>query len=302
LNILHIHDQAGVACILAKFQEMQGAKSRVISLVGSDKYSIKEYYKDKVNLVGKDIFYQYCLKEADTYDIIHVHSVEGMVLKLRKKYGNKKKIILHYHGTDLRGAYKKRRSLDFRLKRFGVRIKNRLVLLRNGYTGSLQHTVQKLSDAVLVSTPDLAKLADNSIYLPNPIDTELFNKNNKNGIKQDHKYDAITIKTEAIDIQKTLNYIKERNLSHNVYVYDRISRPIKYKDMPYLLKQYNTFVDLRFVKGELLQNLSKTALESLACGLQVLNYQLKYLKQLSPEHEPVNVVKKLFNIYSGIQK
>jgi hypothetical protein len=72
--------------------------------------------------------------------------------------------------------------------------------------------------------------------------------------------------------------------------------------MPYLLKQYNTFVDLRFVKGELLQNLSKTALESLACGLQVLNYQLKYLKQLSPEHEPVNVVKKLFNIYSGIQK
>ena len=301
MNILHIHDQAGVACILAKFQEMQGAKTKVISLVGSDKYSIKEYYKEKVDLVEKDIFYRYCLNEADTYDIIHVHSVEAMVLKLRKKYGNKKKIILHYHGTDLRGAYKKRRSLEFRLKRFGVRIKNRLVLLSNGYTESLQHTVQKLSDKVLVSTPDLAKLAVNSIYLPNPIDTELFNKN-KNGIKLDDKYDAITIKTEAIDIQKTLNYIKENNLNYNIYVYDRTSNPIKYPNMPYLLKKYNTYVDLRFVKGELLQNLSKTALESLACGLEVLNYQLKYIKQLSPEHEPNNVVNKLFNIYSDIKK
>lgn len=300
MNILHIHDQAGVACILAKFQEMQGAKTKVISLVGSDKYSIKEYYKDKVDLVEKDIFYRYCLNEADTYDIIHVHSVEAMVLKLRKKYGNKKKIILHYHGTDLRGAYKKRRSLDFRLKRFGVRIKNRLVLLSNGYTESLQHTVQKLSDKVLVSTPDLAKLADNSIYLPNPVDTELFNKNNKNDIKRDDKYDAITIKTEAIDIQKTLDFFKEQNFSHRMYVYDRITKPIKYGQMPYLLAKYKTYVDLRFVKGKILQNLSKTALESLACGLEVLNYQLKYLKHLSPEHDPVNVVNKLFKIYSNI--
>ncbi|HEX6294465.1 MAG TPA: hypothetical protein VFZ46_04870 [Nitrososphaeraceae archaeon] len=302
MNILHIHDQAGVACILAKFQEIQGSKSKVISLVNSDKYSIKEYYKDKVNLVEKKNFYRYCINEAHTYDIIHVHSVEAMVLKLRKKYGNKKKIILHYHGTDLRGAYKKRVSLEFRLKRFGVQIKNRLGLLKNGHTGSLQHTVQKLSDVVLVSTPDLAKLANNSIYLPNPIDTELFNKKYKDDIKYDDKYDAITIKTEAIDIQKTLNYIEEKNLSHNVYIYDRTSKPIKYKDMPFLLKKYNTYIDLRFVKGKLLENLSKTALESLACGLQVLNYQLKYLNQLPSEHEPVNVVKKLFNIYSSIQK
>ena len=130
----------------------------------------------------------------------------------------------------------------------------------------------------------------------------MFNKNNKNDIKRDDKYDAITIKTEAIDIQHTLNYIKEKNLSLNVYIYVRISKPIKYKDMPYLLKKYNTYVDLRFVNGKLLQNLSKTALESLACGLEVLNYQLKYIKQLSPEHEPNNVVNKLFNIYSDIKK
>ena len=32
MKILHINDQAGVACILAKFQEKQGVKSKVIAI------------------------------------------------------------------------------------------------------------------------------------------------------------------------------------------------------------------------------------------------------------------------------
>jgi hypothetical protein len=43
-------------------------------------------------------------------------------------------------------------------------MKNKLWLLRNGYTGSLQDTMQRLDDIVLVSTPDLVKLA---ALLPN---------------------------------------------------------------------------------------------------------------------------------------
>ena len=35
--------------------------------------------------------------------------------------------------------------------------------------------MQHLADIVLVSTPDLLKFANNSCYLPNPVDTELFN-------------------------------------------------------------------------------------------------------------------------------
>jgi glycosyltransferase involved in cell wall biosynthesis len=294
LKILHINDQAGVACILAKFQEKQGVKSKVIAI--PDKYGIKEYYKNNVILVEKENFYNTSLNESASYDIIHLHSVDALVYKLRRRYGNKKKIILHYHGTELRGNYKKSISLALRLKRVGVKMKNKLWLLRNGYTGSIQQTMQHLADIVLVSTPDLLKLANKSYYLPNPVDTELFNENISSSNKDD-KYDAITIKTEAIDIQKALNYIKDRNLTHNIYVHDRTYNPTPYKDMPDLLKKYNTYIDIKFVNGKLLESSSKTALESLACGLQVLNYQLKYINKLPHEHEALNVVKNLFNLY-----
>jgi hypothetical protein len=43
-----------VACILAKFQENQGVKSKVIII--ADKYGIKKYYKNNVILVEKRIF------------------------------------------------------------------------------------------------------------------------------------------------------------------------------------------------------------------------------------------------------
>ena len=187
-----------------------------------------------------------------------------------------------------------------RLKRFGVRIKNKLWLLRNGYTGSLQGAMQNLADIVLVSTPDLLKFANNSCYLPNPVDTELFNERTSI-LNKDYKYDAITIKTEAIDIQTALNYIKDRNLSHNIYILDRTHNPTQYKDMPDLLKKYNTYIDIKFVNGKLLESSSKTALESLACGLEVLNYQLKYTKRLPHQHEAQNVVENLFNIYLSIK-
>ena len=298
MKILHINDQAGVACILAKFQERQGVESKVIAI--ADKYGIKEYYKNNVIFVEKENFYTASLNESASYDIIHLHSVDALVYKLRRRYGNKKKIVLHYHGTDLRGNYKKNISLVLRLKRLGVRMKNKLWLLRNGYTGSLQDTMQQLADIVLVSTPDLLKLANKSNYLPNPVDTELFNEST--GIlNKDYKYDAITTQTEAIDIQRGLNYIKERNLSHNIFIFDRIHNPTQYKDMPDLLKKYNTYIDIRFVNGKLLENSSKTALESLACGLHVLNYQLKYTKKLPHEHEAINVVNNLFSLYLSVQ-
>ena len=88
MKILHINDQAGVACILAKFQEKQGVESKVIAI--ADKYGIKEYYKNNVIFVEKENFYTASLNESASYDIIHLHSVHALVYKLRRKYGKKK--------------------------------------------------------------------------------------------------------------------------------------------------------------------------------------------------------------------
>ena len=44
--MLHIWDQAGVAFILAKFQQMNGNESKVIRVKNADKYGIDEFYKE----------------------------------------------------------------------------------------------------------------------------------------------------------------------------------------------------------------------------------------------------------------
>ena len=73
MKILHINDQAGVACILAKFQEKQGVESKVIAI--ADKYGIKEYYKNNVIFVDKENFYSASLNESASYDIIYIYTV-----------------------------------------------------------------------------------------------------------------------------------------------------------------------------------------------------------------------------------
>ncbi len=103
MKILHINDKAGVACILAKYQRLGGIESKVLSSNTIDKFGILKFYKDYVDLVDRFNFAEYCLSEAKSADILHIHSGEQLVIKMRKAYGNSKKIILHYHGTDIRG-------------------------------------------------------------------------------------------------------------------------------------------------------------------------------------------------------
>ena len=63
-----------------------------------------------------------------------------------------------------------------------------------------------------------------------------------------------------------------------------LQKPLLHKEIPDLLKKYNVYVDIRFVNDKILENCSKTALESLACGLKVLNHKLEYLDKLPQMH------------------
>ena len=103
MKILHINDKAGVACILVKYQRLSGIESKVLSSNTIDKFGILKFYKDYVDIVDPVNFVEYCISEAKNADIIHIHSGEQLVIKMRKTFGNSKKIILHYHGTDIRG-------------------------------------------------------------------------------------------------------------------------------------------------------------------------------------------------------
>ncbi|MGZ8890188.1 MAG: hypothetical protein ACXW0J_02165, partial [Nitrososphaeraceae archaeon] len=111
---------------------------------------------------------------------------------------------------------------------------------------------------------------------------------------------ALTIKTTSGDIQKTLLYCNENNINLKIDVLDRTKTPILYEEIPNFLKKYDVYVDIRIVNDKILENFSKTALESLACGLKVLNYKLEYVYGLPDIHNPVNVTNELKNIYNKI--
>ena len=297
MRILHIWDQAGVAHILAKYQSRQGYSCSVLRVKDEDKYGINRFYDQYVIYCSQEDFIQRSLKEAAAAQLIHIHSRIDVLLPLRQRFGKSKKIILHYHGTDIRGlgSYILRRDSG---KFSQVIPLSKLLLKRLLHRRSahyLRHRkAQAIADAVVVSTPDLLNLVNGATYIPNPVDTEHFRV--KENPKEDGKK-AVTIESEVTDVQWALDYCKKNGINLDIEVYDRTQRPIMYKDMPEFLKSYDIYVDIRYVNGHVLQNLSKSALESLASGLEVIDYRLKYLRGLPPEHRPSSVISRISSIY-----
>lgn len=297
MRILHIWDQAGVACILAKYQRLQGHQSKVIRISGQDKFGIYSFYKEYVFDVKLDGFAEKCIQEAKSADVVHIHSRIDILLKLRENFGRSKKIILHYHGTDIRGL--KRQKLPHRSRLSDLAIRSKIIYRKIREKILLKKQIhikaQRLADAVIVSTPDLLQLVmKDSRYLPNPVDTDHFKPR---VVLRNEQKDALTIDTEVTDIPWALNYSKKHGINLDIEVYDRIKDPIIYAYMPDFLRKYKVYVDIRYVNERILENLSKTALEALACGLKVLDYKLDYCQGLPAEYDPLNVTSSLSTIY-----
>jgi hypothetical protein len=294
--VLHIWDQAGVAFILAKFQQINGNESKVIRIKNADKYGIDEFYKEYGLFVAPEELVYKSIEEARRADVIHIHSLPEMVINIRNTYRESKVIILHYHGTDIRG-FSDDNSRTFNLRNI-LRPKNIVRKIRRRRS---HIKAQRLADRVIVSTPDLIQLVKGSIFLPNPIDTDHFNKKKIKEISKisTNVYEGIFVNSEVTNVELAMNYCKHKKINLNIDIYDRTKNPIYYKDIPNFLKKYDVYVDLRFVNRKLLKNLSKTALEALACGLKVLNYNLEYVNNLPSEHCPTNVVTILSSIYSN---
>lgn len=292
MRILHILDAAGVACIYSKFQQTKGHESKVIwnKDVG-DKYGIYDYYKDYIINVSHAEFTERCLWEGKNADVIHVHGYIDILFKLHKKFHKSKKFILHYHGTDIRGL--NRQMLPHR-----SRLSDTVIRLKRLYRKKIGHSkAQKLADAVCVSTPDLLPLVRNGIHIPIPIDTYHFKPDNNSSVELK---EAFTVNSEVTNIQWALDYCKKNGVNLNIEVFDRTKNPIMYKDIPDFIRGYKTYVDIRYVNDTVLENLSSTALQSLASGLKVLDYKLRFRQGLPPEHNAVNVVSQLSGIYKDL--
>jgi hypothetical protein len=266
MRILHIWDQAGVACILAKHQRKLGHEVRIMKRAGYDPFGIFDFYREPLMHIDGKSFIKNAIVQAEQYEAIHVHSLYKIIPELRKRYP-KKKLVLHYHGSEARKETK----------------------------DSVQYNAEQDSDAVVGSTDDLKPYVGNAmIHVPNPIDTDHF----KPGLdSHGSREGAFTFRTTGADVEWVLQYLKDNGIDMPVDVLDRQDYPIPYSLLPRTLARYSLYVDLKHIGGTLLHAPSKTALECLACGLQVLDHSLKYSRDLPDEHRPETVASKVLEIY-----
>ena len=72
-----------------------------------------------------------------------------------------------------------------------------------------------------------------------------------------------------------------------------------------VLSSYEYYIDIKRsvspgALGELVQTLSKTGLEALACGCKVIQWDGDVIVGLPDEHHPKTVVNKLWELYQTI--
>jgi len=265
LKILHVLNTAGVASIIARFMdEAFETESSVLTRKAHDPYGFTTY--GEILPHGFWHFLLTIVLEAKKYDIIHIHARDILIPALKTIYpGNP--VIINYHGTKIRGAWKERRKYWRR------------------------------ADRILVSTTDLLEDAPAGvIHIPNPVDTSIFY-----AMKVDTPdNEALYIKYGADDIAED----RAKTYRMKLTVHDRRENPIPYMEMPGFLRKFKALVDVKKdLKGNILYpegTMSKTALEALACGLMVIPYRGEIIQNLPERHRPQNVASKIYGIYREV--
>lgn len=267
MKILHIWDIGADSYLAAIYQRKLGHQSDVIKRAGFDPYGIAKFYGFKpIKSPHPLFFYLSVISKSRSYDILHVHCIPRLVVLLRKFYP-KKKILLHYHGSDVRYTPLRKRS-----------------------------KAEKLADIVLLSTPDLKEFAPDATYTPNPIDIEHFSHQTPTSTK------AFTILQRGHPEEQTRKFLSKNNINLEFDVLDSKKNPIPYSKMPEVMSNYGIYIDItfRFNYTKLACTMGNLGRQALARGLTVLDYRLKYQKDLPPEHYPENVAKQLLIIYESL--
>lgn len=251
---------AGVASTIAKYQhEILGWDSWVITRKKFDPYGLTVY--------GEALdcgIIQYLLRvlwKARKYDLLHVHSLDKIVPMLKRLYPSKP-VILHYHGSDIRGRWREKKNY------------------------------WHYADLIIVSTPDLLLDApQEAIYLPNPVDIELFKPNPSLRKRGTALYIVKHQSNENLEWPKKV--AEKYNLK--LQIIDRKKTPIPYKKLPNILNRFEYYIDRNYIPS-----LSKTALEALACGLKVINWEERIISKFPLKHNPKIIVREIKTIYENI--
>jgi glycosyltransferase involved in cell wall biosynthesis len=266
MKILHVWNTAAVPSILSKFLRRKGVASDVIMRGAFDRYGFKKFYANCTTNYDVSVmdFFLIALKKASDYDIIHIHSVDKLVPLI--KFCHKKPVLLHYHGTDIRG-----RGRNF-----------------------IKKVYRSFSNGMLVSTPDLLTDLPKAIHIPNPVDIDLFQRTHRRVDAKGRALFFLKYPDNRVIIDTVKKYAEKKGLKLEIYDRRYQGESILYEKLPQLYNRYEYFIDRIILK-----DLSKMALEALACGVKVIKDE-HILTDLPKSHDPYNVTEKLIVYYKHL--
>ena len=170
---------------------------------------------------------------------------------------------MHYHGSEIRDQW------------------------------DVKHERWSLADHIFVSTPDLLNGAPSDAeLLHNPVDVSIFKP--IPDVKK--KGDAMTFEYDADEEAKEL--AARFGLKLDIY-----KKNVLYANMPNLLNKYYYYVDIKRSKGKLLcekGTISLVGLQSLACGIKVINRDGEIYDTLPNEHLPEYAMELVYRVYKEI--
>jgi len=267
-KVLHVLDIAGVPSILSFYHQNHGFGNSDLIYHEKNTFSssISRFYQGRSFKKFRNLLL-YGIFNSRKYDVIHIHGAETLipVFKLTGK-----KIVLHYHGSDIRDPN---------------RSKNKIRIKLRSMADLIVYNAKNMEPKIITSSNVRKE------FLPNPIDTSHFiNKNN-------HKSGKLSITSGNHDKIKTINAIK--NIGETTIV-DLDVQNIPYPMMPVFLSKYEMYIDIRIMPwGQTLEELSTTALQALSCGCKIYHND-KIIEKFPAEHSPQNVLSRLNGFYEEI--
>jgi len=211
---------------------------------------------------GAARFFARAIWMARSADLVHVHSLDRVVPWLGTLYS--KPVVMHYHGTDIEGRWQEKK-------------------------GRWSRAVY-----IAVSTPNLLEGAPpNAVHVPNPVDTDLFRP-----IPGEREPNSAVSFRYGMDAEAAA---VARKLGLNLVMLERWT--VRYEQMPRTLSRYAYYIDLRKPPEHVLaRSVGKAALEALACGCKVIDWEGKVIEGLPPEHDAKSVAARWKKIYEGLLK
>jgi len=265
IKVLHIWNCAGVAGYLAYFmKKYHDVNSVVMMRTIQDPYKLSTEFVKNLDCNFKE-FVARCWLKGLRYDIIHIHS-EDKMLKIFKRTlpYKKKKIIMHYHGLNIRNVWDEKKDR------------------------------WKYADKIIVATPDLLEGSpEGTEYLPNVINERLCNL-----YKSNKKYSGSSFHVYQEANVTALEYANKHNLRFNVHHPNRY--PLNHSEFLKQLSMYEYYIDVKRREGNILEAMSLTGLEALFMGVKVIRWDGKRLDSFPLEHSSVSVCELLNRIYEDL--